>query len=188
MSKKTIEPGPFLVPMPTVLVGSVVEGRANFMAAAFCAVVDFRPPKLACGLSPKHRTCRGIVEHGAFSISVPSVEQVEVTDYCGLVSGDKVDKSALFDTFTGTLGVPMISDCPLTAECRLLNSIPLDVDTLYLGEIVSVHAEERVLTDGKVDWGKLQPLIFSFPGGHYWRLGEHVAKAWDIGKGYPGRP
>ena len=60
-----------------------------------------------------------------------------VTDFCGLVSGDKVDKSTLFETFTGSLpGAPMIASFPLTAECRLLQSVPLGVDTLYLAEIV----------------------------------------------------
>jgi flavin reductase (DIM6/NTAB) family NADH-FMN oxidoreductase RutF len=184
MSKTTIAPGPYLVPMPTVLVGSMVEGRPNFMTAALCAVVNIRPPTIACGLSPKHRTCRGIVETGGFSVNLPTVEQVEITDHCGLVSGDKIDKSELFQTFTGTLGVPMIVDCPVTAECRLIHRVPLEGDTVYLGEIVSVHADDGVLTNGKLDWSKMRPLIFTFPDGHYWQLGDHVAKAWEIGKGF----
>ena len=185
MTKTAIAPGPYLVPMPTVLVGSMVEGRPNFMAAAFCAIVNFRPATIACGLSPKHRTCRGIEAAGVFSINLPTVEQVEITDHCGLVSGDRVDKSTLFEVFSGSLGAPMIAECPVTAECRLVGSTPLAVDTVYLGEIVTVHAEESVLTDGELDWSKLRPLIFTFPKGHYWRLGEHVAKAWHVGKGFP---
>jgi flavin reductase (DIM6/NTAB) family NADH-FMN oxidoreductase RutF len=183
MAKRIIKPGPYIVPMPTVLVGSLVDGRPNFMTAAFCGIANFKPPVIGCGLSPTHRTCRGIEEHGAFSINLPDADQVVVTDYCGLVSGDKVDKGTLFETFTGELAAaPMIASFPLTAECRLIQSVPFGVDTLYLAEIVTVHAEEAVLTGENVDWHKLHPLIFTFPDSGYWRMGEYVAKAWSVGK------
>jgi flavin reductase (DIM6/NTAB) family NADH-FMN oxidoreductase RutF len=184
MSKQRLQPGPYLVPMPAVLVGSVVGGKPNFMTAAFGSIVNFRPPAIALGLSPKHRTCRGIEEHRCFSVNIPSDDQVEITDYCGLVSGDRVDKSELFKTFSGELAAaPLIEACALGAECRLLHSYPLEVDTVYVAEIVAVHADERVLTDGKVDWRKLRPMIFTFPDAAYWRLGDYLAKAWDVGKG-----
>ncbi len=35
-----------------------------------------------------------------FSVNIPA-EMVEIVDYCGLVSGNHVDKSDLFETFTG---------------------------------------------------------------------------------------
>jgi flavin reductase (DIM6/NTAB) family NADH-FMN oxidoreductase RutF len=185
MAKTTIKPGPYIVPMPAVLVGSVVEGKPNFMTAAFCGIMNIKPPVIACGLSPTHRTSRGIEERGAFSVNVPSQDQVVVTDYCGIFSGEEVDKSTLFETFTGELaGAPMIASCPLTAECRLFESVPFKVDTLYLAEIVAVHAEEEVLTDGKLDWGKVRPLIFTFPDSAYWSLGEQLARAWSAGKQY----
>jgi flavin reductase (DIM6/NTAB) family NADH-FMN oxidoreductase RutF len=171
--------------MPTVIVGAMVDGKPNFMTAAFCAIVNTRPPTVACGLNPKHRTCRGMVENGCFSINLPELHQVEITDYCGLCSGDRVDKSQLFRTFSGELpGAPMIEECAVTAECRLVHSHPLAIDTIYVGEIVSVHAEERALTDGQLDWQKLRPLLFTFPDGAYWRMGERLAKAWDVGKGF----
>jgi len=184
MTKQSIAPGPFLVPMPIVLIGSKVEDRPNFMTAAFCSIVNFKPATLACGLSPTHRTCRGIVETGAFSVNLPVVDQVELVDHCGLVSGDRTDKSALFETFTGASGAPMISSCPVTAECKLIHTFPMKMDTLFVGEVLSVHADDRVLTDGAIDWNKLQPLLFTFPDKSYWRLGGRVATAWDVGKHY----
>ena len=184
MSKQRIEPGPYLVPMPIVLVGAMVDGKPNFMTAAFCTIVNTRPPTIVCGLNPEHRTCRGMEENGCFSINLPELDQVEVTDYCGIHSGNEVDKSQLFRTFTGELPAPMIEECAVTAECRLVHGHPLAIDTVYVGEIVSVHAEERVLTDGALDWQKLRPLLFTFPDGAYRRMGERLAKAWDVGKGH----
>jgi flavin reductase (DIM6/NTAB) family NADH-FMN oxidoreductase RutF len=184
MAKKHIEPGPFIIPMPTVLVGAMVEGKPNFMTAAFVGIVNFRPPIIACGLSPTHLTCKGITANKAFSINIPPAEMVEKTDYCGLYSGTKVDKAGLFDLFHGDLeGAPMINECRLSAECKLIDSVPYEVDTMFLGEIVSIYADEEVAEDGNLDWAKINPLIFTFPDKGYWKLGDYLARAWKVGKG-----
>jgi flavin reductase (DIM6/NTAB) family NADH-FMN oxidoreductase RutF len=45
MSKIKLDIGAaFLYPMPMVLVGSVVEGKANFMAVGWVSRVNFKPP------------------------------------------------------------------------------------------------------------------------------------------------
>jgi flavin reductase (DIM6/NTAB) family NADH-FMN oxidoreductase RutF len=183
MTKVTLDPGPFVLPMPALLVGAEVEGKPNFMTAAFCGIVDFKPPKVMAGLNPKHRTCRGIEETGVFSINLPSAELVELTDYCGLYSGDKVDKAELFDVFYGELErAPMIGECALSAECKLISTQDYDVDRGYVAEVVRVHADESALTDGDPDWTKIAPMIFTFPDKAYWRLGDYVAPAWKVGK------
>ena len=183
MKKIEIEPGPFIVPMPTVLVGAVVDGKPNFMTAAFVGIVNFKPPIIACGLSPTHYTCNGIAETGVFSINLPHAGMVVETDWCGIFSGDKKDKSAVFETFTGkTPLAPMISDCRLTAECKVVNTVKFEIDTVYFGEIVGVHVDESALVNGKPDWAAIAPLLFTFPDNGYWKLGEYVAKAWSVGK------
>jgi hypothetical protein len=37
---------------------------------------------------------------------------------------------------------------------------------------------------GKLDFQKMKPLILSHPNTTYWRLGEPMAMAWNIGKKY----
>jgi flavin reductase (DIM6/NTAB) family NADH-FMN oxidoreductase RutF len=42
------------------------------------------------------------------------------TDYCGIMTGNKTDKAALFDVFYGTLNTaPMIRQCPVNMELKL---------------------------------------------------------------------
>jgi flavin reductase (DIM6/NTAB) family NADH-FMN oxidoreductase RutF len=183
MPKVKIEPGPFVVPMPVVLIGAEVDGKANFMTAAFLGIVNFEPAIIACGLSPKHYTCRGIEAHKAFSLNLPSPELVEATDWCGLRTGEKVDKSRVFETFSGELsGAPMIQRCRINVECKLTQTVPLAVDTAFFGEVVAVHVDDDALTHGKPDWSKIAPMIFTFPDKAYWKLGEYVAPAWQVGK------
>ncbi len=185
MTKTKIEPGPFALPMPVALVGAETDGKANFMPAAFMGIVNYKPAMIACGLSANHHTCKGMEMNKTFSLNIPTVSQAQITDYCGLVSGAKEDKSGLFAVFNGELkGAPMIEDFPLTMELKLVSAAPLGVDTLYVGEIVSVFVTDECLTDGKPDWDKINPLLFTFPDSMYRRLGESVAKAWSAGKGF----
>jgi len=169
--------------MPTVLVGAMVNGVPNFMPAAFVGHVNFKPPIVACGISPAHHTAAGISAHGVFSVNVPGTDLVEATDWCGMHSGTRTDKSSVFEIFIGTLeNAPMIRGCRLTAECRLVQTVTFSVDTVYFGEVTGIHVDESAVVDGAPDWRRIDPLLFTFPDKGYWRLGDHVAEAWSVGK------
>jgi flavin reductase (DIM6/NTAB) family NADH-FMN oxidoreductase RutF len=124
-----------------------------------------------------------------FSVTAArTADMVEVVDWCGIASGHTDDKSHVFEVFRGELpGAPLIKSCAVCAECRLVQATPYGVDTLHVAEIVTVHAQEQYLTDGRVDWAKVSPLLFTFPEPSYWKLGEYVGKAWSIGRGYDRR-
>ena len=183
MNKIKIDSGAaFLYPMPMVLVGSVVEGRANFMAAAWVSRVNFKPPLILIALGP-HHTNKGIDENKAFSINIPDVSLIEKTDYCGLVSGGKTDKSGLFEVFYGELaGAPLIKECPVCMSCSLYDAVKLPFDVLYIGEPKEVFTEEKYITDSQLDIKKINPFTLSMPDNHYWSVGENLGKAWGIGK------
>jgi len=108
-----------------------------------------------------------------------------VTDYCGLVSGKKVDKSKLFDVFYGKLKTaPMIRECPINMECRLIQTVDFPKHDVFIGEIVETYVDEEYLTDGIVDFAKVQPILFVMNDTSYWKLGQRLANAWDIGKSF----
>lgn len=172
-------------PMPVVLVGSVVAARPNFMTAAWITHVNYAPPLIAVAIGNSHHSRKGIAEHRQFSVNIPGREMVEIVDYCGLVSGNNVDKSDLFETFTGRLEfAPMIAQCPLTLECTVVESVELQADTLFIGEITGAYADEQCMTGGAPDVEKIQPFVLTMPDNNYWLLGDHVGRAWQIGKNY----
>jgi flavin reductase (DIM6/NTAB) family NADH-FMN oxidoreductase RutF len=182
VDKIKIDANAFVYPMPMVIVGALVEGKPNFMAVAWVARVNFKPPMILVALGD-HYTNPGIDANRAFSVNVPDVALMEKTDYCGIVSGRKVDKSKLFDVFYGGLaGAPLIRECPLVMACRLNQAVKLPFDTLYIGDIVEVYTEERFLTDGKPDVKKMNPFTLTMPDNHYWRVGEMAGHAWSVGK------
>lgn len=173
----------FFIPMPVVLVGTQVKGKVNFMTVGWCTRANANPPMIVCGIGNHHHTPKGIGESKTFSVNIPSSDMVEKTDYCGLVSGEKVDKSQVFDVFYGTLKTaPMIRECPITLECRLVKTVPLPTNTLFIGEIVGAYADEKALVNGRPDFPAIDPLFLTMPDNRYWTLGNHAGDAWSAGK------
>ena len=108
------------IPCPVTLLGTMVDDKPDFMTLGWVTRVNANPPTVGCGVGRHHHSVRGIEENQTFSINFPSVEMMQKTDYCGLVSGKDVDKAALFDVYYGELKTaPMIRECPLSMECRL---------------------------------------------------------------------
>jgi len=183
MEKKDIGAKNFWYPMPITLVGANVNGKPNYLTIAFCGMVNLRPPAISVALNKAHYTNSGIRENKTFSVNIPSAEMAKITDYCGLVSGSKVDKSKLFETFYGKLKTaPMIRECPLNLECKLVQTLEFSVDEVFVGEIIAAYAEERYLTNGLPDIKKINPIVFSMHDNNYWKVGDLVGRAWNIGK------
>jgi flavin reductase (DIM6/NTAB) family NADH-FMN oxidoreductase RutF len=116
-------------------------------------------------------------------VNLPSSDLLTKTDYCGLVSGANADKSKVFEVFYGTLKTaPMIRECPVALECRLVRTVDLPSHNLHIGEIVGAYADSRVIRDGKPDFSKIDPLFLTMPDNRYWTLGKHAGDAWSAGK------
>jgi flavin reductase (DIM6/NTAB) family NADH-FMN oxidoreductase RutF len=173
-----------MYPTPVVLVGAMVDGRPNFITIAHVGIATVGTPNcITFGIGKVHYTNQGIKEQKTFSVNIPSENLVVETDYCGLVTGKKTDKSKVFDVFYGQLETaPMIAQCPLNMECRLYDVIDFPGHDLFVGEIIETHADPAVLTDGAVDVTKLKPLLFDMATRGYFGVGPHLARAWHVGK------
>ena len=186
MSKATLGNKPFLYPMPVTIVGADIEEKPNFLTVAYIGIVNAKPGMVAFGSNRKHYTNKGILANRTFSINIPSRDQLEITDYVGLYSGAKIDKSHLFEVFYGKFGnAPMISSCPLNLECRVTDVLDRGgLDEIIVGEIIESYCEERYLTGGYPDVEKMKPALFSMYDNRYFSIGEYLGKAWSIGKNY----
>jgi flavin reductase (DIM6/NTAB) family NADH-FMN oxidoreductase RutF len=63
MPKVTLGPRTLLYPLPTILVGANVDGKPNFMAAAWCGIVNSSPPMLSVSLNRPGKG-DGLLRHG----------------------------------------------------------------------------------------------------------------------------
>ena len=183
MQKIEMAPDRVYYPMACSLVGANVGGKPNYLTVAWFSMVHPKPPYVMVTMNKVHYTNAGIKENGTFSVNIPSAEMVEVTDYCGLVSGSKHDKSKVFETFYGKLKTaPMIKECPFNAECKLIQTVDLPAEELFIGELIGVYTEERYLTEGLPDIRKMNPIVLQLPQKRYLAVGAELAPAWEVGK------
>ncbi len=173
----------FGLPWAQTILGTHLHGKPNFMALAWLTRVNFNPAMLGICVNRNHASHEAIVDTGEFSVNLPTVKMMEKTDYAGLASGKHADKSGLFEVFYGKLkSAPMINECPLTIECRLSQAVDLPTNTFFIGEIITIYAEDNVLSEGMPDMKKIEPFLLTMPDNSYWTIGEKIGKAWDAGK------
>lgn len=182
--KQNLGPINALYPSLTTIVGAHVDGKPTFMAIAHVGIMNHGQPQyLSFGISKIHHTNKGMLANRQFSVNIPSVDQVAETDYVGLVTGKKTDKSKVFEVFYGELeAAPLISSCPVAMECELHEVLDYQTHDIFVGRIVATHADEAVLKEGKIDPARVRPLLFDMASVGYHALGERVADAWSVGK------
>jgi flavin reductase (DIM6/NTAB) family NADH-FMN oxidoreductase RutF len=182
MAKIVVDKSLFCLPWTQTLLGSHVNGKVNFMALDWLTRVNYQPAMIGICVNKGHATNGAIRATGEFSVNVPSADMVEVTDYCGIASAKSADKSALFEVFYGELKTaPLIINCPLNIECRLVQAVDLPTNTFFIGEIRNIYSEERFMADGKPDPQKMRPFLLTMPDNRFWALGEQVGNAWKDG-------
>jgi len=178
-----------LYPMPTTLVGATVNAKPNFLAVAHVGILNhYTPQYLSIGLHKSHYSNSGIHDNRTFSICLPSEDLMVETDYCGIMTGKKTDKAALFEIFYGELKTaPMIRQCPVNMELKLHDVLNLGQHEIFVGELVQTYADERMIVDGNIDIAKLKPLLFDMASKQYWSLGQPLGKCWNVGKSLKGK-
>lgn len=187
MQRKLIGGTNALYPSLTTIVGADVDGKPNWITIAHVGIMNHAhgdiPQYLSIGCHSSHYTNIGIRDNKEFSINIPSRAMMQITDYAGLVTGKKVDKSELFPVERGSLDhAPLIANCPVSMELKLSQSLQLGQHEIFIGEVVNTYIDEACLTEGKPDLAKIDPLLFDFMKIDYWSIGERIGEPWRIGK------
>lgn len=173
-------------PMPAFLIGTLVAGQPNFMTAAWSGIANSNPPMITVAVQHHRHTLRGIKENSAFSVNVPGEDQVLETDYCGMVSGSKHNKTDTcgFTLFFGDLKTaPLIAQCPVNLECKVVHTLNLGSHALIVGQIMETHVSAQCISDGQPDVTKIKPIVYSAGKEKaYHGIGRHLAQAFSAGK------
>ena len=174
-----------IYPLPIVLIGANVDDKPNFLTAGACGIACAEPPMISVAIQHSRYTGKGIRQNMTFSVNLPSRDMVKETDYCGIVSGSKVDKVEVckFRIFYGKLeNAPLIEQCPVNLECKVAHILDLGSHSLFIGRVEESYTSDNCLTDGKPDISKIQPLAWVRPPSRkYYALGEVVAESHSVG-------
>ncbi len=183
MAKVDFNPHTTAYPMPVVIVGANVKGKPNFMAVAWFTKVNSNPPMMLVAVGKEQYTGEGIKENETFSMNLPGKDLVAETDYVGVVSGRKEDKAHVFDVFYGDeKTAPMIKECPLNYELKLVKTMDVPGSNLFIGEIVNAYIDKEKTQGHQPDLPSVEPfMLVETPANHYYALGSKLADAFKVG-------
>lgn len=177
---------PVMTPQPCIMIATYDENHVpDVMMAAWGGQCDY--DKITFDLGA-HKITENIKLKKAFTVSFAAEENMEESDYFGLVSGNNVPDKVELVGFTVTpspnVDAPIINEYKLTLECRVVEMEEnAGGGARVVGEVVNWSADESILNaEGKVDISKLKPIIFDSSALIYRAVGDSVGQAWHSGK------
>lgn len=149
------------------------EGRPNLAPYSFFNAIGSEPPMVCWapgGLKPQG-TLKDSLENvratGEFVCNLATWalrEEMNRTS-AGLEAGEsEADFAGLTFAPSQAVKPPRVQESPVHLECRLWQVLDLPADRpespqhLVIGQVVGVHIDDAVLTDGFVDIKKLRPI------------------------------
>src|SRR5699024_11062380 len=92
MSKITWKAGNFLNPVPVVMVSCGTMEKSNIITVAWAGTINTNPPMVSISIRPNRYSYNIIKEQKEFVINLTTKELARKTDWCGVKTGEKVDK------------------------------------------------------------------------------------------------
>ncbi len=149
--KQTWKPGNMLYPLPVVMVSVTDgEGNDNILTVAWTGTVCTNPPAVYISVRPSRYSYNMIKKTREFVINLTTEELAFAADFCGVRSGreiDKFEKLHLTKTEAEYVKAPMIGESPVNIECRVKEEIEMGSHTMFLAEVMAVHAAENLMDE-----------------------------------------
>ena len=113
--KKNIGSVLALYPKPATVIGTMLDGKANFMMMTHTGIIGH--DRIMLSMRKIHYSNKAARETRKLSVNIVDDVMLPRADYAGTVSGTNEYKSKLFEYTLGKDGMPIINDSPLTLEC-----------------------------------------------------------------------
>lgn len=172
-----------VVPRPIAFVSTrASDGGANLAPFSFFNAITSEPPIVMISINeragdPKD-TLRNIRETGEFVINVvhaPLLEAMVRTAGEWPRGMSEFEVAGLTPVASQRVAAPSVAESPIHIECRLHRELAVGNSVVVFGEVVFGTADDAVLTDGRIDAGKLAPV--GRLGGEFYSLTTQVVRA-----------
>lgn len=176
MSKVNWKGSTLLGPLPPIMVSCGTMVESNIITVAWTGILNTHPPRTYISVRPQRHSYGMIKQSGEFTLNLTPASLIRAADYCGMYTGAKVDKfekCGLTREAGVAVSCPSIAECPLSLECRVFDIVPLGTHDMFLADILTVRADERLLDDT----GKLcmeRAGLAAFAHGEYFALGKSL--------------
>lgn len=175
--KVIVSPYRVIFPTPAALVTSIDEkGKANIATAGEAFMMSLNPLVVAVGFRPATYTNQLIHATKEFVVNLPKKEILKAVDYCGSVSGRRIDKfkaTGLTPLPAKNVKPPLISECPVNIECRVREIITLGSHDVFAGDVLAIHVDEEIMGDDDLpDLTKFS--AFAFASNKYYEITRYL--------------
>ena len=132
-------------------------GVDNLAPYSFCNVVAVDPPVVMfapVGSRDLKDTPRNVRETEQFVVNTVTqelVEQMNATSATLPAGESEFDEFSIERADSVVIDPPRVAAAKVAMECELYDWIEVGSSVLVLGEVVHVHVDESVLTDGNID-------------------------------------
>lgn len=178
MGKITWKPGTFIYPIPAVMVSCGTMERSNIITVAWTGILNTNPAIVYISVRPTRYSYNLIKNQGEFVINLTNKDLVRETDWCGVKTGEKLDKfkeKNLHKEKAKFVKCPMIKESPVSIECKVIKEQELGSHTMFMAEVLAINADEKFIDDkGAFDISKCN--LISYANGGYYSLGKKLGK------------
>ncbi|MBE6449114.1 MAG: flavin reductase family protein [Alphaproteobacteria bacterium] len=186
MSKLHWKPGTLLAPVPPALISCGTMEKPNVMTAAWTGIIASDPAITYVSIRPSRYSHKLISENKEFVINLPTLTLAEITDWCGVKSGAKVDKfkeTGLTAERCEYITAPAIAESPVSIECKVIDIQHYGTHDMFVAEIMGVNVDEQyVSADGTLHFEKMG--ILGYMHGFYYTMGRQLGKfGYSVEKG-----
>jgi flavin reductase (DIM6/NTAB) family NADH-FMN oxidoreductase RutF len=181
MKKRRIRPYRPVYPSPAALITSVDRnGIPNIITLGEVFNISISKPVIVgIAIRPATYSHALISESQEYVINLPTTRLLAQVDGCGSISGrDQINK---FEAFGLTplpadeVAPPLIAECPVNIECKVISRQTVGDHDLFLGEVVAVHVDEDKLDESEtILTEKLDMLVYVT--GEYWSVGKRLER------------
>ena len=166
-------------PSPAGLVVSIDENKKpNVMTAGEIFNIGLKEPAIiGIALRKATYTHSLIVKSGQFTVNLPTAAILDKVDLVGTCTGrDGLDKFAeygLTPAKSSVIDAPIIEECPVNLECKMLSVSVVGDHDLFLGEVVAMHVDsDKVGDNQRILIDKVDGFLFAEWG--YYGFGEKL--------------
>lgn len=145
-----------------------VDGILNLAPFSFFTVASRQPPMLAISIGPRtdgedyaKDTLTNIRETKEFVINIVSVELANAMFETAINHAPEVDefqRAKVTASPCEIVKAPRVAEAKIAMECTLDQIIELGSDYLVIGQMQRYHAEDDLISNGRIDIEKLDPL------------------------------
>ena len=176
MAKQFWKGSTLLAPVPAALVTCGTIEQPNVLTIGWTGIVCTRPPMTYISVRPERYSHDIIKASGEFVINLTTSAMCRETDFCGVKSGKNTDKFSAcgFHAVPAQkVAPPLIEECPLSLECKVVDEKLLGSHTMFLAEIIGIDVDEKYI-DSKGKLNLQQCGLMAFAHGEYFTLGRKL--------------